>query len=175
MKNKVKKIVNAVSKIVVVVVLIIAILLVGTRLIGYRSFVVLSGSMEPTYHVGSVIYVQNTPAEEIEVGDPITFVLDENLTVATHRVVAIDKARHEFTTKGDANDFEDGKPVHFNNLIGKPILTIPKLGYIVNYIQHPPGTYLALAFGALLVLFAFLPDLFDDEKKEKRKKEKKAE
>ena len=172
MKKNIKKTINGISKVLVTVVLIIAIALVGARIAGLRTFVVLSGSMEPAYHVGSLIYVKDVPPEEIEVGDPITFVLDENLTVATHRVVAIDEETQNFTTKGDANDYEDGKPVYFKNLIGKPVFTIPKLGYLVNYIQNPPGRYLAIAFGALVILLAFLPDLFSDEKKEKKKAKK---
>ena len=45
--------------------------------------------MEPTYHVGSLLYVKKIAPEAVQVGDPITFVLDENLTVVTHRVVEI--------------------------------------------------------------------------------------
>ena len=168
--NKSKKYLNIISKVLVVIMVVIAVALVGVRLIGMKTFVVLSGSMEPAYHVGSLIYVKDTPPEEIEVGDPITFVLDENLTVATHRVVEIDKEKQEFTTKGDANEYEDGKPVYFKNLVGKPVFTIPKVGYFVNYIQNPPGRYLAIAVGAFIILLAFLPDLFSsDEKKEKHK------
>ena len=51
-------------------------------------------------------------------------------------------------------------------------MTIPKIGYFVNYIQNPPGKYLAIAFAALCILLAFLPDLFDDSDKKKKKKAK---
>ena len=172
MNIKIKRIVNIISKVLVTLVLIIAVVLAGVRLCGLRTFVVLSGSMEPAYHVGSLIYVKEVPPEEIEVGDPITFVLDENLTVATHRVIEINEETQNFTTKGDANDYPDGNPVYFKNIIGKPVFTIPKLGYLVNYIQNPPGKYLAIAFAALVILLAFLPDLFDNEKKEKKKEKK---
>lgn len=168
MKGNAKKYFNAISKILFTIVLILAIALVGVRLIGFRPFVVLSGSMEPTFHVGSLIYVKQVPPEEIKVGDPITFVLDENLTVATHRVVDIDEENMTFTTKGDANEYEDGNPVYFKNLIGKAVFTIPKIGYFVNYVQNPPGKYLALAAGALIILLAFLPDLFEKDKKTKK-------
>lgn len=167
-----KKILNNIGKVAVVIVLIAVIMLVGVRVVGLRPFVVLSGSMEPEYHVGSLIYVKNTDPEDIKVGDPITFVMDENLTVATHRVVEIDKDSQNFITKGDANEFKDAKPVYFKNLVGKPVFTIPKLGYFVNYIQNPPGKYLAIAFAALCVMLAFLPDLFEGSDKKKKEKEK---
>ncbi|MBR5981218.1 MAG: signal peptidase I, partial [Firmicutes bacterium] len=117
-----KKIWNAVATVFVVLIVILAMALVGARLVGFRVFSVLSGSMEPTYHVGSLIYVKNVDPQEIKVGDPITFVLDESLAVATHRVVEIhtgDDGMLRFKTKGDANDTPDGgEGVHEKNLIG---------------------------------------------------------
>ena len=82
------KIWNAVTSLLVVLVVILALLLVGVRLVGYQVFTVLSGSMEPTFHTGSLIYVKEVDYREIQPGDPITFMLDEN-TVATHRVVRV--------------------------------------------------------------------------------------
>ena len=53
-----RKIWNAVSTALVVLVVILALLLVGARLVGLQVFTVLSGSREPTYHTGSLIYVK---------------------------------------------------------------------------------------------------------------------
>ena len=60
---------------------------------------------------------------------------------------------------------EDGTLVHGNNLIGKPVFSVPLLGYAANYIQHPPGTYFAIAAAAVIVLLAFWPDGGDEKKK----------
>ena len=168
---KVMKIISKVlSTALVAVVVILAVLLVGIRLIGYTPYTVLSGSMEPAYHVGSVIYVAEVEPEELKVGDPITFVLNEDLVVATHQVVEIDAEGRRFYTKGDANETADAAPVHFNNVIGVPQFSIPLLGYVANFIQNPPGTYIAISAGAVLLLLMFLPDLFaKDEGKEKKK------
>lgn len=106
---------------------------------------------------------------DLQVGDPATFVLNEELVVATHRVVDIDTENQCFYTKGDANDAPDASPVHFNNLLGKPVFSIPYWGYVANYIQTPPGMYIAIAAGGVLLLLVFLPDLFDDDKKKRRK------
>ena len=70
-----------------------------------------------------------------------------------------------FRTKGDANDSEDGGLVHYRNVVGTPVFTIPKLGYVANYIQKPPGLYVAISAGAILLILVFLPDIFADDKK----------
>ena len=141
----VKKLLQLLSTILVALVVLLAVALVGVRLAGIRTFTVLSGSMEPTYHVGSLIYVKKVDPTTIRPGQVITFMLDEN-TVATHRVVEVVPA-------------EDGSLVHYKNVIGTPVFTIPKLGYVANYIQHPPGLYVAISAGAVLLLLTFLPDL----------------
>ena len=169
MKKSVKKTWNVISTVLVVIVVVIALLLVGARLFGLQVYAVLSGSMEPTYHVGSIMYVKSVDPGEIEVGDPITFVMNEELTVATHRVVRIDTENRAFYTKGDANNDPDAAPVNFNNLLGKPVLTIPYLGYVSSFVQSPPGIYIAVGVGALLLALAFLPDMLDGDKKQKRK------
>lgn len=66
MSKSLKKILNAVSNVLVVLVVILALLLVGARIVGLQVFTVLSGSMEPTYHVGALIYVKKTAPEDIE-------------------------------------------------------------------------------------------------------------
>ena len=179
MSKTIVKIWNWISGVLVGIVVLLAIALVGVRLIGLEPYVVLSGSMEPTYHVGSLIYVKDVDPYELESGDVITFMLDED-TVATHRIVEVvpdetDSTVVRFKTKGDANAAEDGSLVHYKNVIGSPVFTIPKLGYVANYIQNPPGTYIAISAGAILLLLVFLPDLFgsDDEKDQKPKQKKK--
>lgn len=169
-----KKIWNVITSIVVALVVILAVALVGVRLVGLQVFTVLSGSMEPTYHTGSLIYVKKVDTNTIEPGQVITFMLDEN-TVATHRVVGVVPDEDEpsvlrFRTKGDANESEDGSLVHYKNVIGTPVFTIPKLGFVANYIQHPPGMYIAISAGAILMLLVFLPDIFSSDDKEKKEK-----
>lgn len=154
-----RKIWNVVYSVIVAVVVLLAVAFVGVRVVGLQPFTVLSGSMEPTYHTGSLIYVKSVEPQDVHVGDPITFVLNEDLVVATHRVIEIDAENERFYTKGDANESADGSPVHFNNLIGVPVFTIPLLGYVANSVTNPPGMYIALAGVAVLLLLTFVPDL----------------
>ena len=177
--EKFKKYWNVFTNVLIALVVVLAIMLVGVRLIGLQVFTVLSGSMEPTYHTGSVIYVRDVDPFELEAGDVITFMLDEE-TIATHRIVEVvpdetDANVVRFRTKGDANDAEDGSLVHYKNVIGSPVFSIPKMGFFADYIQRPPGTYVAISVGAILLLLVFIPDLFsEDEEEKERKKEKKA-
>lgn len=162
--NVAKKVWNIFTTVIVVLVVIFAVLLIGVRLFGVQVYSVISGSMEPEYPVGSLIYVKEVDPAEIEVNDVITYVLPSE-TPSTHRVVRIDEENQLFYTKGDANETEDGAPVHFKNLIGTPVFKIPYLGYVAYYIQHPPGMYIAIAAGAVLLILVFLPDLFKKDKK----------
>ena len=73
MSKQVQKVCNVISNVLVVLVVILALLLVGVRLVGLRPMCVLSGSMEPTYHTGSLIYVKPCAPEDVQVGDAITF------------------------------------------------------------------------------------------------------
>lgn len=173
MSKKVKKIWDAVTTAFVVLVVVFAIFLMGSRLVGMQVFNVVSGSMEPTYSVGDLIYVKTVDPDSVKVGDPITFVMNEELMVATHRVTAIDSVNRQFTTKGDANKGEDANPVHFNNLIGVPVFAVPLLGYVSAYIQSPPGMYVAIGFCAVLLAAVFLPDLLTKKEKKEEKVETK--
>ena len=163
------KIWNGFTTLLVCLAIVLALLLVGVRLIGLNVYTVLSGSMEPTFHTGSIIYVRPTDSAELRVGDVITFMLSED-TIATHRIVEIlpdeeDPSILRFRTKGDANNTPDGTPVHENNVIGKAVFTIPLLGYIADFVQHPPGLYLGIAFIAVLLALVFVPDLLPEDKK----------
>lgn len=174
-----KKIWNAFTTVLVVLIVILAILLVGVRVVGLKPFVVLSGSMEPDYPTGSLIYVKDVDPFELEPGDVITFMLNET-TVATHRMVGVvpddeDPSVIRFRTKGDANDFEDGTLVHYKNVIGSPVFVIPLLGYVSNYISQPPGLYIAGIGLLLVILLMFVPDILRAaDKADKKAAEKKA-
>ena len=170
------KVWNTICGILIGILLILAVLLAGVRLVGLRPLTVLSGSMEPTYHVGSLIYVKSVDYKDLKAGDVITFMLDED-TLATHRIVEVvpdedDPATVRYRTKGDANEFEDGSLVHYKNVVGTPVFTIPELGYIASYIQNPPGTYIALSSGAEQLLLMIIPDLFAPEEPKKSQAEK---
>lgn len=200
-----RKLWSVITTLLVAVMVILAVLLVGVRVVGLTPYAVLSGSMEPTYHVGALIYVKDVAPANITVGMPITFVVNEDLLLATHRVVDIevittrqeqvldeagnpvlddegnpvveeiplDEPTYYFQTKGDANDAVDGTPVHYKNVVGTPVFSIPYLGYLSSWLQTRQGMIMGICIALVLVILTFLPDLLravDEPKKPKRGK-----
>lgn len=168
MNNTFKKIWNIVSTALVVLMVLCAVFLMGSRLIGYQCYTVISPSMTPVYDVGDLIYVKEVNPNTIKAGDVITFIVNEDLVVGTHRVVRVDAENQRFYTKGDANEIEDQSPVHFNNVIGVPEFSIPKLGYVSDFVQNPPGMYITIGVGIILILAVFLPDMIGKKKEEEK-------
>lgn len=176
-----KKLWNALTTLIVIAIVILAILLAGVRLVGLTPYVVLSGSMEPNYHTGSLIYDKKVDPFTLKEGDVITFMVSED-TLATHRIVGVVPDEDEpgtirFRTKGDANDSEDGTLVHYKNVVGTPAFTIPYLGYFSNWITHAPGKYIAITAAVVFLILLFLPDMLKkadeaDQRAAERKREK---
>ncbi|MBQ8663625.1 MAG: signal peptidase I [Eubacterium sp.] len=177
MSKRTKIILKTISTLLVALVVVLALLLVGVRFLNMQVFTVLSGSMEPTYKTGSLMYVKDVDPMELEDGDVITYILSEN-TIVTHRIVDVIPAGDGseelfFQTKGDANNVVDGSLVYYKNVIGKPVFSIPGLGYLVNFIQQPPGIYIAILFCVGLIFIVFLIDmLISDSEKQKNRLDK---
>ena len=179
MKSKSKKILNALTTIIVVMVVILAIPLVGIRIVGIDILTVLSPSMEPKYPTGSLIYLVDVDPAKLEVDDVITYRISEK-TTATHRIKEIipdedDPSIVRFRTKGDNNDDYDGSLVEFEQVEGKVIFCIPLLGHLAMYIQRPPGLYVAIGTALAIIFFVMVVDTVTDDKKSKNKNEQKGE
>ena len=171
MSNTLKKTWNIVSTALVVLIVLCAVFLMGSRLLGFQCYNVISPSMEPEYGVGDLLYVKKVDPNTIKEGDVITFIVNEDLVVGTHRVVRVDAENQRFYTKGDANEIEDQSPVHFNNVIGVPKFSIPKLGYVSDFVQNPPGMYITIGVGIVLILLVFLPDMLGKKKEDEENQE----
>lgn len=94
-----------------------------------RPYVIATGSMEPVIHAGDMVLVQRIDARNLQVGDIIQFKSDQ--VFIFHRVVEIVKEKREikYKTKGDNNSSEDAELVKVENIKGRVIYTIPKVGY----------------------------------------------
>ena len=102
-------------------------------ILGYNYKTVLTGSMEPAIPVGSIVITKEQSSYEIE--DIISF--QEEGDIITHRIISIDRER--YITKGDANNVADTEEVQQKQVLGKVILTIPLLGYLVMWLMSPIG------------------------------------
>ena len=122
-----------------------------TRIPGV-STVEISGSMEPEYHVGSIIYLSKVTPENMKVGDPVTY--DTHGITVTHRIIEVKNDPEYgilYRTQGDANNTADGGHISPSQIRGKPVFTIPFLGYVANFVQNPPGIYLSIG-GCIILL-----------------------
>ena len=161
-----KKIWNIVTWLLVLCVVLLAVALVGVRIIGFTPYAILSPSMTPEYQVGDLVYVRQTEPENIQAGDVITFVANEDLLVVTHRVEQADHENRCFITKGDANKVADAAPVLYENVLGTVGFSLPKLGYLSMYLSTPSGKYAGIAAIFAMLLLFLLPELFAPGKKE---------
>lgn len=119
---------------------------------GYKPFAIISGSMEPKYHVGSVVFAVDTEPEDIHRGDCITYAAGD--ATATHRVLEVRKDERVFITRGDANKIQD-KPVPFSKLIGRTSdFSIPLLGYAAVFMKEPAAKLGAAVLLAVLAVIS---------------------
>lgn len=103
---------------------------------GYGFYSVLTGSMEPTIHTGSLIITKQTKPEDIKVNDIITFKSKNTNNLTTHRVIEIKNDDSiKFITQGDANNTKDPAPIDSSLFVGKVVFFIPFLGSIALFIK----------------------------------------
>lgn len=163
----IRKLCNSIFSLILIVVTAVSLALFVPTLLGYKTFAVISGSMEPNVHVGSLAYVKPMEASEIKVGDIITFHMSgQQGMMATHRVVEIQTDKNAFITKGDANENVDGA-LAFERLLGKMTYSIPYLGYVTVYLKTMQGLVLAGAILILMVLLTIIPDFLNKGRAEK--------
>ena len=95
-----------------------------------------SGSMRPTMDVGDVVIIAKVPADKVKPGDIIQFRRPEKVTVM-HRLVEIQEIEgaKSFITKGDASDEPDIAPVIPENVVGKAVFNIPKIGWVAIVVK----------------------------------------
>lgn len=138
------------------------------RLVGIESYVVLSGSMEPSIPVGSVIY--SAKSDNIDVGDVISFRYSPDYPTITHRIIG--KDGDNWITKGDANESVDMVTVSEEMCSGKMILKINLLGYILDYIKIK---HIVVVVGITLTLelAGYVDNIETKDKKEKEEKKEK--
>ncbi|MEC4184512.1 signal peptidase I [Adlercreutzia sp. R21] len=123
--------------------IIVALLVVGMgaavvpRVLGMQSYAIISGSMEPAYPTGSLVYAEPASGESLQPGDVAAFWRDEDVIV--HRVQENDAAAGELITKGDANAENDLHPVPYQNVLGLVTFSVPYVGYFLMALGSTSG------------------------------------
>ncbi|MDR1710520.1 MAG: signal peptidase I [Propionibacteriaceae bacterium] len=124
---------------------------------GLRPAVVISGSMEPAYPVGSVTFAKTVPVSEIRVGDVVTLPRNDGNGLVTHRVIKIERGLRTdraLVLQGDANREPDLLPYEVAQA-GRVVAVIPLAGYLVQAVQA--NFFLAVAVLVSITLLAAIP------------------
>ena len=175
--------------------MLLVVLLIGVRLFGIEPHIVLSGSMEPEIMTGSLVYVKRVTPEEaqnLKVGDTVTYLTDSKGTKVTHKIYEVVGVAYVKNQYGEYVKDENGNPVvakddfgnpivmyvtyginnkneshpsgytldgkegvgnlGSSNVYGKPLFSIPLLGYVAHFVQNPPGKYVSIGICIFLVL-----------------------
>lgn len=158
-KKDSKKIIHNITSVVLCLILV-PIILINLTLIfkgfsgndelpdvmGYRPAIVLSGSMEPTFNAGDVIFIKNVEdPTALQKDDIICYLVSGKAT--THRIIQVAEKDGEtaYITKGDYNNVEDRLAVMPDQIQG--IYTgarIAHLGDILMFMQSTQGILLCL-------------------------------
>ncbi len=119
-----------------------------------RTYVVATGSMEPTIKAGSIIVTNTMKLDDLKPGEIITFKNPENPEqVITHRIASVvTKNPLVVKTKGDNNQQADGWEISGEDILGKHIISLPYLGRVANFIRQPAGFGLVVVLPALIII-----------------------
>ena len=133
--------------------------------LGIKTYVIISGSMEPKINIGDIVIEKSikNKEEEIKIGDIISY--RSGQTIITHRIINIEEDENgilRITTKGDNNNTEDSERILINNIEGKVIMIIPKIGYITLLLRDKI---------IIIVVFIIAYIYIEQIEKIKRKKE----
>lgn len=103
---------------------------------GYKSFVIVSGSMEPTIMTGDAILVKEVSENEIKINDIISF--SQEGTIVTHRITEMieENGVKKYKTKGDNNNAEDKEKITYEKIEGKYQFKIRQFGVIVEILKN---------------------------------------
>jgi signal peptidase len=132
---------------------------------GYKSYLVQSGSMEPTIMTGDIVVVHSQP--QYFINDSVTFFGSDG-RIVTHRIIGSSKEGEKiiFATKGDANRSVDSDVATPDKIIGKVIFIIPKLGYFVAFSKSLPGLIILIFVPAFFLILDELSKLKTDAKRQ---------
>jgi signal peptidase I len=123
-------------------------------LVGGRTLVIISGSMEPTIHMGAAAVLRSVPSSELHVGDIIAYTPPTTGAIPiVHRIAAITEqnGQRTFTTKGDANKTADVNTFTMPAKAWTVSYNIPVAGYIVNLASRPIGIFTFIVIPVMLL------------------------
>ncbi len=114
-------------------------------LFGYSHSIVLSGSMEPEFSAGDLLFFREE--EHYSPQDIVIFQASDG-SLVTHRILREEEGG--FVTKGDANNTEDGVQP-YSAIRGRMVAVVPSVGHFLLFLRSPFGVFVIIAAGILLL------------------------
>ena len=135
--------------------------------LGFKTYEIVSRSMEDTINKNDIIVVKKVDKNEINENDIISF--DNGNEIITHRIVDIENINGQtlYTTKGDNNRFADDEKISFEQIEGKYVFKLSKLGYLMNFLKN--RYFLIILF--IILIFCFI-HIINVKKRIKNREEK---
>jgi signal peptidase len=135
----------------------------------YKIMTVISGSMEPSIKMGSVVMVK--PVADYKIGDVITFgPYSKTKAPTTHRIqdIKIVDSQPVYITKGDVNNAPDAREIKKSDIVGKVLFDVPYLGYAVDFAKKPLGFALLIIIPALVIIGDEVKKIINEVKSKKK-------
>ena len=191
--NEIKWLFNYMSNIVMYSIIVILII-VGVILVAYYydakkyrnkleaplygAYVIVSGSMEPIIKVRDAVVIRRVPEEDIAVGDVVTYQSRDDAfygILVTHRVVNIkeENGKKVYITKGDHNLTVDRLPISGDQIYGKVVMRIPKIGYIKFFLVSSYGWIIAIVIPSLGIIIYDIMKIIKNVRNNKKSMEEK--
>ena len=140
--------------------------------LGYKPFIVLSGSMEPSIMTGDMVFVKETDPDSLKVGDVIAY--KSGSAVVTHRIVEVKSENGEtrYVTQGDANNAADQSLVKPADVEGIYQRRAAGAGNLAMFMQTTTGMILFVVCPLVLfVLWDVIRRQLESRKEVSRTKE----
>ena len=170
--NKFKAILKVIYYLLLAFIALVAILVIVSAFPitgNYKLMTVLSGSMEPSIKIGSIVMVK--PMSVYNINDVITFGPYSKIkSPITHRIVDIkvNNGNELYITKGDANDTPDMREITKRDIVGKVFFSVPFIGYAVDFARKPYGFALLIIIPALIIIYDEARKIFGEIKRLKK-------
>ena len=106
------------------------------EIFGIKMFNIISDSMKPEINVDDLIIVKRVDEKELKVEDVVTYKKGED--IITHRISDIKNIYNTriYLTKGDNNDVTDENSIIYDQIEGRYLFKIPKIGKLVNILKN---------------------------------------
>ncbi len=164
-----KRFINIFSTMVVAVIIVFLALVTTVKHFGIMPY---------EYKDGAVIYVMSVDVSTLKHGDKVTYRLNDGDGIATNTLQSVDMEKGLFYVNntelslGEAVSSGELVPFDIDSVIGKTLLTVPLLGYAVDFISTKTGFAVLLSVVAFFIIAAFVTAAPSVKGKKRTKKDK---